>query len=45
MRGLPFDATLNDIRLFFSDYKIVNDSVKIGKNTNNRPSGEAAILF
>ena len=45
MRGLPFDASHSDIKFFFSDYKLILDSIKIGMNGDRKSTGEAAALF
>jgi RNA recognition motif-containing protein len=45
MRGLPFSSKPEDIITFFKDYDAYHDSVKIGKNSDNTKTGEAAILF
>eukprot|EP00299_Pterocystis_sp_00344_P012813 c6206_g1_i1.p1 GENE.c6206_g1_i1~~c6206_g1_i1.p1 ORF type:complete len:355 (+),score=49.20 c6206_g1_i1:1013-2077(+) len=45
MRGLPFAASTFDIVDFCSGYDILRDSIKIGVNQNNRPSGEAWVEF
>ena len=45
MRGLPFAAKQDDIITFFKDYDIYSDSVKIGRNSDNTKTGEAAVAF
>ena len=44
MRGLPFEATDNDILDFFGKYNPIPHSLKIGYN-GSRKSGDAVILF
>jgi len=45
MRGLPFQATEDDINVFFADYKLASDSIKFGMSADGRKSGEGACLF
>lgn len=45
MRGIPFSAKTEDLIYFFKGYDMFEDSVKIGRNSDNTKTGEAAILF
>jgi len=45
MRGLPFEIKREDVHFFFGDYKIFTESIKIGRNHENKKTGEAALLF
>ena len=45
LRGIPFSASSMDILYFFSGYKLVDGSVKIGMNPAGKKTGEAVILF
>lgn len=45
MRGVPFSSRSEDIITFFKDYDAHHDSIKIGRNSDNTRTGEAALLF
>lgn len=45
MRGIPFSAKTEDLIYFFKGYDMFEDSVKIGRNSDNTKTGEAAVLF
>lgn len=45
LRGLPFDVTEREIAQFFSAYRLVEGSVKIGENANGQRTGEAVVQF
>ena len=45
MRGLPFSVNHQDILLFFSHHAIIQDSIKLGKNSEGRITGEGCCLF
>lgn len=45
LRGLPFTAKREDVMFFFSDYAIFPESIKLGRNSENNKTGEAACLF
>jgi hypothetical protein len=32
LRGLPFSSTVEDIKFFFYDYKVIEESIKLGEN-------------
>jgi len=39
MRGLPYSVQDQDIKLFFRSYKLLSDSIKLGKNDEDRLTG------
>ena len=45
MRGLPFKVQENEIKEFFQDYNLVDNSILIGKNARNFYTGDGAVLF
>ena len=45
LRGLPFSAQDQDIIAFFSNHKLLTDSIKIGQNEDGRATGQAVVLF
>ena len=45
MRGLPWNVSMDDVYFFFSDYKYVKGSAKVGINSQGRKTGEAVVLF
>ena len=45
MIGLPFTVSNDDIEQFFHGYNLVEDSIKIGKYSNGKSSGEAVVAF
>ena len=45
LRGLPFTVNPSDIGNFFSQYNVVQGSIKLGKNEDGRMTGQAACLF
>lgn len=45
MKGLPFSVTKQDILTFFEGYNLVESSVKIGKMSDGKLTGEAAVTF
>ena len=45
LRGLPFSIQPQDIIAFFSNYKVIPDSIKLGRNEDGKMTGQAACLF
>jgi len=45
LKGLPFSVTEKGIIEFFEGYGLIEDSVKIGKMSDGKLTGEAAVLF
>ena len=45
MRGLPWSASEDDIREFFSGHSIAAGGVHLSMNRQGRPSGEAYVVF
>lgn len=45
LRGLPFSAGKDDIRDFFKNYDLSEDSIHITLNLEGRPTGEAYVEF
>lgn len=45
LRGLPYQVTTDDIRIFFAGYNAVDSSIKIGMNPDGRKTGEGSVLF
>jgi hypothetical protein len=45
LRGLPYSVTLEDIQSFFSKFRVVPNSIKIGLHRDGLKTGEGAILF
>lgn len=45
MRGLPFQATKEDVAEFFKDYKPVPDSILLTYRMDGRSTGEAYVEF
>jgi len=45
MRGLPYTVSNDGISKFFSDFGMIEDSVKIGKMEDGKLTGEAIVLF
>ena len=45
LKGLPFSVTKQDIVTFFEGYNLIEDSVKIGKMSDGKLTGEAAVMF
>lgn len=45
MRGLPFSVNEQEIIDFFQGYGMKEDSIKLGKLSDGRLTGEAAVLF
>jgi len=45
IKGLPYSVQRDDILAFFSDYGMIQDSLKIGVMSDGRLTGEACVLF
>eukprot|EP01112_Ceratiomyxa_fruticulosa_P010313 TRINITY_DN2721_c0_g2_i3.p1 TRINITY_DN2721_c0_g2~~TRINITY_DN2721_c0_g2_i3.p1 ORF type:complete len:203 (+),score=32.57 TRINITY_DN2721_c0_g2_i3:315-923(+) len=45
LRGVPFQATTNEIEQFFSGFNFIRQSIRFGKNRDGRKSGEAWVEF
>lgn len=45
MIGLPYSVTNDDIDQFFHGFGMVEDSIKIGKYSNGKTTGEAVVAF
>jgi len=45
MRGLPFNATKEDILHFFTGFNVSGSDVTLGTRDDGRPSGEAFVRF
>lgn len=45
MIGLPYSVVNDDIDQFFFGYGMVEDSIKIGKYSNGKTTGEAVVMF
>ncbi|KAJ4460796.1 putative Epithelial splicing regulatory protein 2 [Paratrimastix pyriformis] len=45
LRGLPFQASEQDIREFFHDLQVAQNGVQIALNREGRPSGDAYVQF
>ena len=45
LRGLPFSIQPTDIFSFFSNYKLIQSSIKLGRNDDGKMTGQAACLF
>jgi RNA recognition motif-containing protein len=45
MRGLPYTVVESDVLEFFRGYQVLGESVKLGRQTDGRSTGQAAILF
>ena len=45
LRGLPFSIQTSDIFSFFSGYKLIQNSIKLGKNEDGKMTGQATCLF
>ena len=45
MIGLPYSVTEDDIDHFFHGFGMVEDSIKIGKYSNGKTTGEAVVSF
>lgn len=45
MRGLPFDVTEREVAQFFSAYRLVEGSIKIGETAMGQRTGEAVLQF
>mmetsp|Transcript_14150 Transcript_14150/g.32979 ORF Transcript_14150/g.32979 Transcript_14150/m.32979 type:complete len:831 (-) Transcript_14150:390-2882(-) len=45
LRGLPYRASMQDIRTFFEKLKIAPNGIRILMNGQGRPSGEATVHF
>jgi len=45
MRGLPWSATPQDIRDFFSGLEVTQDGIVLARNADGRVTGEAYVLF
>ncbi|GAW79944.1 RNA-binding protein [Plasmodium gonderi] len=48
LRGLPFDATVDEIKAFFKDFRLTNQTcppIHIIKGFKNKPTGQAHVYF
>ena len=45
MAGLPYSVTEGDIVEFFHGFGLIEESIKIGKYSNGKTTGEAVVLF
>lgn len=45
MRGLPYSASKDDIKAFFSAFKVAEDGIHIMMDHTGRPSGQALVVF
>ena len=45
LRGLPFSIQINDIYSFFNGYKLIQNSIKLGRNEDGKMTGQATCLF
>lgn len=45
MVGLPYSVTEEDIEVFFHGFGMVEDSIKIGKYSNGKTTGQAVVSF
>mmetsp|Transcript_50830 Transcript_50830/g.145929 ORF Transcript_50830/g.145929 Transcript_50830/m.145929 type:complete len:408 (-) Transcript_50830:33-1256(-) len=45
MRGLPFQASKEDVMHFFAHYQVASENVTLGINNEGRASGEAFVRF
>lgn len=45
MKGLPFDATHDDLDDFFRDFRYIEDSCIFGIGANGKKNGLGSILF
>lgn len=45
VRGVPFNATIPDIAMFFSEYGVTDAEVAINFGMDRRPSGEVYVVF
>ena len=45
MRGLPYSVTEDEIVQFFHGFGLKDDSIKIGKYSNGKLTGDAVVLF
>jgi RNA recognition motif-containing protein len=45
MVGLPYSVTEGDIVEFFHGFGLIEESIKIGKYSNGKTTGEAFVLF
>ena len=45
LRGMPWRVTEEEIEEFFTDYKWVRESIRIGELEGGRRTGQGCILF